>query len=182
MASAGEPADVSDLGDDQHRRVAADAADLAQHCDAVFDLACWSISVLVVVVVVISQSKSSIRDSRLCPAPAWRSRSGTVARNWRPAFPNRSERVREVRVIAGVLKQLGEPFPAAGRLDRDLTLALQAAEQLQELSSAETRCRCHLSGMPRRLTRSRARCCVAMRSCRHRLHDDGGVLWRAASG
>ena len=87
---------------------------------------------------VVDQRQQTVRP------PAWRSRSGTVARNWRPAFPNRSERVREVRVIAGVLKQLGEPFPAPGRLDRDLTLALRVAEQLQN-SSAETRCRCHLS-------------------------------------
>ena len=38
VASAGEAGDVADLGDDEHRGVAADAADLAEHVDAVVGL------------------------------------------------------------------------------------------------------------------------------------------------
>jgi hypothetical protein len=38
MAGAGEAGDVADLGDDQHRRVAPDAADLGQHVDAIIGL------------------------------------------------------------------------------------------------------------------------------------------------
>ena len=38
MPGGGEPVDVADLGDDQHRGVAADAADLGEHVDAVVGL------------------------------------------------------------------------------------------------------------------------------------------------
>ena len=44
----------------------------------------------------------------------------------------RAQRMREMKVVAGVLEQLREPLPAVGRLDSDLALALQAAEQLEE--------------------------------------------------
>ena len=38
MPGGREAGDVADLGDDQHRGVAPDAADLAQHVDAVIGL------------------------------------------------------------------------------------------------------------------------------------------------
>ena len=40
--------------------------------------------------------------------------------------------MREMQVVAGVLEQFREPLPAIGRLDSDLALALQSAEQLEE--------------------------------------------------
>ena len=46
------------------------------------------------------------------------------------------QRMREVKVIAGVLQQFREPLPAVGRLNSDLALALQAAEQLDERLAA----------------------------------------------
>jgi hypothetical protein len=38
MAGGREPVDVADLGDDQHRGVAPNAADLGQHVDAIIGL------------------------------------------------------------------------------------------------------------------------------------------------
>ena len=62
MPGGREAGDVADLGDDQHRGVAPDAADLAEHVTRSSALARASISR---VVAVISRSKSQISDIRL---------------------------------------------------------------------------------------------------------------------
>lgn len=38
----------------------------------------------------------------------------------------------EVQLIASLLPDVGEPLPAVGRLERDLGLAVDALEQLEE--------------------------------------------------
>jgi hypothetical protein len=40
--------------------------------------------------------------------------------------------VREVQLVAGLLQDVGEPLPAVGRLERDLGLAVDSLEQLEE--------------------------------------------------
>jgi hypothetical protein len=42
------------------------------------------------------------------------------------------ERVGQVQLVAVVLEQVGEPLPAVGRLERDLGLAVEPAEQRHE--------------------------------------------------
>jgi hypothetical protein len=37
-----------------------------------------------------------------------------------------------VQLVAGVLEQIGEPLPAVGRLERDLGLAVDLRQQLEE--------------------------------------------------
>jgi hypothetical protein len=42
------------------------------------------------------------------------------------------ERMGQVQLVAVVLEQVGQPLPAVGRLERDLGLAVELAEQRHE--------------------------------------------------
>ena len=43
-----------------------------------------------------------------------------------------AQRMRQVQLVAGVLQHVGEPLPAVGRLERDLGLAVDPRQQLEE--------------------------------------------------
>jgi len=40
--------------------------------------------------------------------------------------------MREVQLVAGLLEQVGQPLPAVGRFERDLSLIAQFAEQAEK--------------------------------------------------